>query len=77
MNTPLRICLLSLSAFALASCAATENRSTYVEPTAVSRSGEVRVVKDQAYISYVERNARRRGIYLQWVNVPTKRVTSE
>lgn len=77
MNASLRIGVLSLSVLALAACAATENRSTYVEPARVSRPGEVRVVKDEAYVAYVERYARRRGIFVQWVNTPTKRVTTE
>ncbi len=77
MKASLRIGVLSLSVLALAACAATENRSTYVEPARVSNPNEVRIVKDEAYIAYVERHARRRGIHLQWVNMPTKRVTSE
>lgn len=77
MNASLRIGVLSLSVLALAACAATEDRSTYVEPARVSSPGEVRVVKDEAYVAYVERVARRRGIFVQWVNTPTKRVTTE
>lgn len=77
MKASLRICVLSLSVLSLAACAATENRSTYVAPERVSSPGDVRVVKDEAYVAYVERNARRRGIFVQWVNTPTKRVTTE
>jgi hypothetical protein len=77
MNASLRIGVLSLSVLGLAACASTDNRSTYVEPARVSNPDEVRIVKDDAYISYVERQARRRGIYVQWVNMPTKRVASE
>ncbi|GAA4868896.1 hypothetical protein [Luteimonas vadosa] len=77
MNASLRIGVLSLSVLGLAACASTDNRSAYVEPAKVSNPGDVRIVRDEAYIDYVERNARRRGIHLQWVNVPTKRVTNE
>lgn len=77
MNAPLRLAVLSLSVLGLAACAATGQRSTYTEPERVLRPGEVRIEQDDAYVAYVERTARRRGIHVQWVNPPTKRVTSD
>jgi N-acetylglucosamine kinase-like BadF-type ATPase len=77
MNAPLRIAELSLSVLGLAACAGSQTRSSYVQPERVLKPGEVRIERDAAYIAYVERVARRRGIYLQWVNPPVKRVTNE
>lgn len=77
MKASLRIIVLSLSVLGLAACAGSQTRSSYVQPERVLKPGEVRIERDGAYIAYVERVARRRGIYLQWVNPPVRRVTSE
>lgn len=72
MNAPLRLAVLSLSILALGACAST--RSAYVAPErAAPRPGDVVVVTDAEYVSYVERTARRRGIGVTWVNPPSKR----
>lgn len=72
MNAPLRFVVLSLSILALGACAST--RSAYVAPERTThRPGDVIVVTDDEYVSYVERTARRRGIGVTWVNPPSKR----
>lgn len=76
MKAPLRIIVLSLSVLGLAACASSQEGSAYVEPARVTNPGEVRIERDAEYIAHVEREARRRGIYVQWVNVPTKRVAA-
>lgn len=77
MNAPLHTVVLSLSILGLAACAASPPRSAHVEPERVLRPGEARVEQDDAYIEYVNRVARRRGIQVQWVNPPTRRVTGQ
>lgn len=64
------LCLLGLSA-----CASHEEKTAYVAPERIGNSSPI--VTDDAYVAAVERQARRRGIYLQWVNMPTKRVAQE
>jgi hypothetical protein len=59
--------VLSLSVLGLAACAGTGTKSTYVEPKAPSIMDN-----DDAYVAYVERTARRRGIEVVWVHVPHK-----
>lgn len=76
MKAPLRVAVLSLSVLGLAACASSQEGSAYVEPARVMNPGEVRIERDAEYVAYVERVARRRGIYVQWVNVPTKRVVA-
>lgn len=80
MKAPLRIAALSLSwsllVPGLVACTSSMDKSTYVEPARVMQPGEVRVERDAAYIAYVERTARRRGILVQWVNPPTKRIVA-
>lgn len=66
MNASLRMVVL-LSAVGLSACAGMESKSTYVEPRAPSIMDT-----DEAYVGYVERVARRRGLEVVWVNVPRK-----
>jgi len=77
MKAPLRIAVLSLSVLGLSACTSSMDKSAYVEPARVMNPGEVRIERDAAYIAYVERTARRRGIQVQWVNPPTKRVAAQ
>ncbi len=70
MNASLRVVVLSLSVAALGACASMDERSTSV---AESSKQVASIEQDQAYIARVEQIARRRGVYLQWVNPPTKR----
>lgn len=74
MNAVLRGAALSLSVLALTACASAQDKSAYVQPVRVVDPGQPRIEQDQEYIAYVERTARRRGITVQWVNPPVKRV---
>jgi ABC-type glycerol-3-phosphate transport system substrate-binding protein len=69
MNASLRMAVLSLSVLGLAACAGAGagTKSSYVEPKAPSIMDN-----DDAYVAYVERTARRRGIEVVWVHVPHK-----
>ncbi len=75
MNTSARLVVLSLSVLGLAACASSHPvaRAPQAEPL---RPDEVRIERDQAYIAYVERMARRRGMNVQWVNPPNRRVAA-
>ncbi|MGO4223328.1 hypothetical protein AB4Y64_15910 [Lysobacter sp. TAF61] len=67
MNASLRMAVL-VSVLGLAACAGMQSRTAYVpEPKAPSIMDN-----DEAYIAYVERVARRRGIDVVWVNSPRK-----
>ena len=67
--------VLSISVAGLCACAGTPQRVSQAPPApSADRPGAV--VSDSEYIAYVERVARRRGIEVQWVNPPTKRVAS-
>ena len=67
MNASLRMAVL-VSVVGLAACAGMQSKTPYVpEPQAPSIMDD-----DEAYIAYVERVARRRGIEVVWVNTPRK-----
>lgn len=67
MNASLRMAVL-VSVVGLAACAGMQSKTAYVpEPKAPSIMDD-----DEAYIAYVERVARRRGIEVVWVNTPRK-----
>ena len=68
MNASLRMAVL-LSTVGLSACAGMESKSTYVPPE--SRTPTI-MDTDEAYVGYVERVARRRGLDVVWVNVPRK-----
>jgi hypothetical protein len=55
----------------LGACATSQEQASYVPLEKVPAPGSV--VTDSAYVAAVERTARRRGIDVQWVNVPTRR----
>ena len=67
--------VLSLSIAGLSACATSPPVAQ--APLAQPRPGEVRITGDSAYIAQVERMARRRGIDVQWVHPPTKRVVTD
>lgn len=75
MNTSARLVVLSLSVAGLAACASSHPlaRAPQAEPL---RPGEVRIERDHAYIAHVERVARRRGMDVEWVNPPNRRVAA-
>lgn len=64
--------LLVVAGFCLGACAGTPEQASHVPETNVPAPGTV--VQDRAYVAAVERAALRRGIHVQWVNYPTKRV---
>ena len=72
MKGSLKVAALVVCSFGLGACASTSDSMSYTEPTRVGPPDPI--VTDQAYVDYVERTARRRGILVQWVNMPTKRV---
>lgn len=74
MNTA-RCMLLSLSIAGLSGCATSS--PVVRAPAAEPRPGEVRITHDSGYIAQVERYARRRGIDVQWVHPPTRRVVTD
>lgn len=77
MSIPLRFLTFWSLILGLSACASTQDRRAYVEPERTLSPGEVRYAQDVEYMAYVERIARRRGITVQWVHPPTKRVKSE
>jgi len=74
MGRMLRMVVLSISALGLCACAGTPQRVSQAPPPVVGKPGLF--VADGEYITRVEQMARRRGIDVQWVNPPTKRVAS-
>lgn len=72
MKAVLRPALISFAILGLAACASGSGtaRIAPAEPAPGT------VVQNSAYIDYVERTARRRGIEVQWVNPPTRRIAS-
>ncbi len=71
MKSMIRLATLVAATCLLAACASSQERASYSAPQRVEAPGAI--VTDTEYVAAVERIARRRGIYLQWVNVPTKR----
>lgn len=75
MKVPARCALTALCVLGLAACASSADKTAYVAPERVG-SGPT-IVTNDAYVAAVERVARRRGIDVQWVNMPTKRVAKK
>lgn len=73
MKRSLKFAAFSLCAMGLGACAGGQQHAAYVAPQRVGPPQPI--VTDEAYVAAVERVARRRGIYVQWVNLPSKRVT--
>jgi ABC-type Fe2+-enterobactin transport system substrate-binding protein len=71
------IAVASLLLAGLAGCTSTGTQSAYVAPTTVdgATATETRMRPDTQYIAEVEWIARQRGVRVQWVNPPEKRVT--
>ena len=72
MNASLRIAAFVLSVAGLSACASGMEKSTYVQPQPAGS-----VVTNDAYVAIVERTARRRGIGVTWVNLPTKHLAKD
>ncbi|MCW5580467.1 MAG: hypothetical protein KIS72_03920 [Luteimonas sp.] len=73
MNRMLRITMLSILATGLAACASTGHNIARA-PSSQPAPGSIG--NDSEYMGRVEQIARRRGIEVQWVNPPSKRVAS-
>lgn len=74
MNGSIGMAVAVVAALGLAGCASTDEKTAYAAPAPVP--GHVTIEQDDAYVAQVERIARRRGIHVQWVNVPTRRVAA-
>lgn len=66
--------LLALSLVGLAGCASMDEQST--ASSAADTPSPSLLEQDEAYMAYVERTARRRGIEVVWVHAPTRRPAS-
>lgn len=71
MKSVIRLATVVAATCLLGACASSQEQASYNAPQRVEAPGAV--VTDSAYVAAVERIARRRGIDIQWVNVPTKR----
>lgn len=76
MKTILSIAAVSLSLVGLAACTGTGSKSAHVAPVKVE-GVQGGLVVDAEYIARVERLARIRGVQVQWINPPRKRVTTD
>ena len=72
MNHPSRRVIPGLALLALAGCATTPEDSAMAPPAPMH--GQATIVSDAAYINSVEALARKRGIQVQWVHPPNKRL---
>ncbi len=82
MNIKLCAIVLAIASLALSGCKTTEQAAmSKPAPDAVAtKPGTTyapRIVEDTAYISYVQRLALRRGVYVRWVNKPHKRIVDQ
>lgn len=71
--TPLRFAVAPLALLTLAGCASMDESSASRVPPSPSRSAQAPDA-NLDYVARVEAVARRRGITVQWVNLPPKRV---
>lgn len=69
MKACFRVLLTAAAATGLAACATTSDYGSGITP-----SSEIQIVDDTAYIIAVEREARRRGVGVHWVNPPLVRI---
>lgn len=73
MKSMIRLAAAAAATCLLAGCATSQEQASYTAPERAPGA----VVTDDAYVAYVERVARRRGIDVQWVNVPTRRQSNQ
>ena len=66
MKSTLALSMLALSLLMLGGCSSTQDKSAMAKPHDVD---------DGAYIARVDRAAHKRGVFVQWVNPPQKRVS--
>ena len=74
MKSIVRCVSILLPALLLTACASTPKEAAAPQPATSSPVSVHTISKDEAYIAYVERTARRRGIQVMWVNPPDKRL---
>ncbi len=74
MKTIVRCVAVLLPVLLLAACATTPKQAAAPQPQTTAPVSLHTISKDEAYIAYVERTARRRGIQVMWVNPPDKRL---
>lgn len=72
MSRLLRCCLVAIPVSGLAACAG-HGQMRY-EPAASTIIQPKSFAQDDAYMQAVERQARRRGLSVQWIHPPLKRV---
>jgi type IV pilus biogenesis protein CpaD/CtpE len=75
MKPIIKFAVASAATCLLAACASTQEQASYSAPQSVENPRAI--VTDSAYVAQVERVARRRGIQVQWVHMPTKRVSEQ
>jgi hypothetical protein len=68
MKVAIAMGMLALSMAALGGCSSMQGKST------VARTVEV---DDADYVARVEKLALHRGVYVEWVNPPTKRIVTK
>lgn len=75
MNTCIRLSLVLAVGLSLSGCATTSEyaASPAAKPAPPGTKYSPRLEDDAAYVAYVERTARRRGITVHWVHKPVKR----
>ncbi|MGI8561814.1 MAG: hypothetical protein ACR2J7_10380 [Luteimonas sp.] len=76
MNKSLRMVLLSLLVTGLAACASSMDRDRYASDES-SRMQNLRIEPDATYINAVDRTARRRGVQVEWINPPIRRIPNQ
>lgn len=72
MQNRSKILALSLATIALAGCSSMQDKAAYTSPQMIDSSG---AQVDEAYVLFVEEQARRHGVDVQWVNPPSKSAT--
>lgn len=75
MNGSIGMAVAVVATLGLAGCASMDEKTARAAPAPVP--GHATIEQDDAYVAQVERIARRRGIQVQWVNVPTRRVAAQ
>lgn len=73
MNRLLQTVLVASATLALSACASSGGMASAPGPAAGPQQGE-RILTDGEYVSAVEREARSRGVQVEWVNPPQRRI---
>lgn len=75
MNTSIRLSLALAVGLSLPGCATTSEFASAptAKPAQPGTKYAPRIEDDAAYVAYVERTARRRGITVHWVHKPVRR----